>query len=347
MTTNKENSKMNQITTVNTLPEEFREIATILQLDAQLSGDYSTKAVDARSLHKALSVGKDFSNWIKYQIERCMLAEDEDYCVVLAIFGDQEIRGKTKISEFLGKVIMKNPAIEYHLTIESAKKIAVLSQTATANAVWKYFLFMERTAQAAIRGDSVAMLARPLPENSGTEERAAYQMDYLARALQSAMAAGGWSEGYRQKQVFQIAEEVDRRHGTSLKGMLPPPSVALPGTTEEIDPTKGFHAMYKQIGGEVLSKDKLLESISASGISWDQLMLHAGYVVEVKASFRKARRSGLKRSSTCPSEWATQQEMTSGYCAGQPKIIAWHVDMIPNHIRLELKELAERLGKKK
>lgn len=321
---------MNQITTTNnTLPEEFREIAGILQLDAQLLGDYSVKAVNGRQLQEGLGSTSNHTKWGGDQIRRCNLRQGKDFEVISQLGKNPDLGGR--------------PELTYIFTVDAAKKVAGKSNSVKSDMVWEYLLHMEKVAQEAYRGE----LPRQIPMYAGSEERAAYQMDYLSRAMQSAMAAGGWSEGYRQKQVFQIAEEVDRRHGTALKSMLPQPSVALPGSIEEIDPTKGFHAMYKQIGGEVLSKDKLLESISASGISWDQLMLHAGYVEEVKASFRKARRSGLKRSSTCPSEWATQQEMTSGYCAGQPKIIAWHVDMIPNNVRLELKELAERLGKKK
>ena len=321
---------MNKITTTNnTLPEEFQEIATILQLDAQLLGDYSVKAVNGRQLQEGLGSTSNHTKWGGDQVRRCNLRQGKDFEVISQLGKNPDLGGR--------------PELTYIFTVDAAKKVAGKSNSVKSDMVWEYLLHMEKVAQEAYRGE----LPRQIPMYAGSEERAAYQMDYLSRAMQSAMAAGGWSEGYRQKQVFQIAEEVDRRHGTALKSMLPQPSVALPGSIEEIDPTKGFHAMYKQIGGEVLSKDKLLESISASGISWDQLMLHAGYVEEVKASFRKARRSGLKRSSTCPSEWATQQEMTSGYCAGQPKIIAWHVDMIPNNVRLELKELAERLGKKK
>lgn len=327
------NSKMSQEIAVNTMPEEFREIATILQLDAQLLGDYSVKAVNGRQLQEGLGNVKKHTDWAQQQVSALSLVQGKDYEILSDLSFPSEGSSKSRVQT----------VITYCFTVDAAKTIAMISKSSNGATVRNYFLHMEKVAQSAYRGE----LPRQISVDAGTEERAAYQMDYLSRAMQSAMAAGGWSEGYRQKQVFQIAEEVDRRHGTTLKGMLPPPSVALPGAEEEIDPTKGFHAMYKQIGGEVLSKDKLLESISASGISWDQLMLHAGYVEEVKASFRKARRSGLKRSPKCPSEWATQQEMTSGYCAGQPKIIAWHVDMIPNHVRIELKELAERLGKKK
>lgn len=36
-------------------------------------------AVNARELHAFLGVGKDFSSWIKKQIERCDLIEYQDF----------------------------------------------------------------------------------------------------------------------------------------------------------------------------------------------------------------------------------------------------------------------------
>ena len=37
------------------------------------------RAVNARELHAFLGVGKDFSSWIKKQIERCDLIEYQDF----------------------------------------------------------------------------------------------------------------------------------------------------------------------------------------------------------------------------------------------------------------------------
>lgn len=39
----------------------------------------NSENVDARRLHQLLGVGKDFSTWIKVQIERAGLVEHEDY----------------------------------------------------------------------------------------------------------------------------------------------------------------------------------------------------------------------------------------------------------------------------
>lgn len=315
-----------------TIPQEFAEITQVLQLDAQLLGDYSVKAVNGRHLQEALGLKSPHTKWANEQVARHSLKAGIDFEIIYE---------KVKLGN--SEEFAIKPQQTFIFTVKIAKKLAVRTGNAAGDLMFEYFEHMEKVAQEAYRGN----LPAKLPDGASTEECAAHQMVYLSRAMQAAMVAGGWSDGYRQKQVYQVAEEVDRRHGTELKSLLPPPSVALPGANEEIDQTKGYHAMYKQVGGEVLSKEKLLESISASGISWDQLMLKAGYVVEVKSSPLKTRRSGLKRSPSCPVTWASQQEMTSGHCIGQQNIVAWHVDMIPNDVRIKLRELAEKLGKKK
>ena len=42
------------------------------------------QAVNGRGLHQFLGIGKDFSSWIKKQIERCDLVENQDFggCVI-------------------------------------------------------------------------------------------------------------------------------------------------------------------------------------------------------------------------------------------------------------------------
>jgi phage anti-repressor protein len=326
------------------IPPEFASIASVLQLDTQLIGDYGVKVINSRDLHQVLGIGRKFSSWMLYQCKRSNLVEDEDYERAVPTIGNQEICGKTAVTAWLANRVGKDTAIEFRLTVEAAKKIAVLSQTKGGDLVWKYLLHMEKIAQQAYRGE----LPRQLPEKAGAEESASYQVDYLSRAMSSAMLAGGWSDGYRQKQVYVIAEEVDRRHGTNLKSMLPPISVALPGALEETDPTKGYHAMHKQIGGDVLNTQQIIDQIEGTGITWASLMLRAGYAEEVRSTMRGVkRRSGLKRSAKCPVEWATQSTLAGGLCAGQPDITAWHYDMIPKPVLEQLKKLAREMSAKK
>jgi phage anti-repressor protein len=315
------------------IPEEFAAIASILQLDAQLLGDHSIRAVNGRQLQEALGNVKNHTAWAQQQVSSLSLEHGKDYEILSNLSFPSEASAKSRAQSVL----------TYCFTVDTGKTIAMVSKSQNGARVRRYFLHMENIAQKAYQGE----LPRQLSDKAGAEESASYQMDYLSRGLSSAMMAGGWSEGYRQKQVYLIAEEVDRRHGTSIKSMLPPISVALPGANEEVDHSKGFHAMHKQIGGDTLNTQQMLDGIAATGVTWHKLMLKAGYVDEVRSQNKRVKRSGIKRSAKCPVEWATQAPMPTGHCAGQPNIISWHYDMIPQAVRVELKELAERLGAKK
>ena len=69
-------------------------------------------AVNARDLYAFLEVKKDFSNWIKKQIGRARLVEGRDY-IIFAQKGKNTGRGRS--------------SLEYHLTIDAAKHIAMMS----------------------------------------------------------------------------------------------------------------------------------------------------------------------------------------------------------------------------
>ena len=54
----------------------------LIRIDQQEIGGSNIQTVNARDLHAFLGVGKDFSNWIKKQIERARLVEGRDYIVI-------------------------------------------------------------------------------------------------------------------------------------------------------------------------------------------------------------------------------------------------------------------------
>ena len=70
--------------------------------------------MNARDLYAFLEVKKDFSNWIKKQIERARLVEGRDYTTIAVppsggAEGNQGVR------------------LDYHLTIEAAKMFDVVT----------------------------------------------------------------------------------------------------------------------------------------------------------------------------------------------------------------------------
>lgn len=98
-------------------------------------GHAPIQTVNARELHSYLGVGKDFSNWIKAQIKRADLVEGVDYVTV----AQKGVGGKFD-------------SIDYHLTIDAGKNIAMLSGTAKGKEVRRYFIDCEARAKAAVAG---------------------------------------------------------------------------------------------------------------------------------------------------------------------------------------------------
>jgi phage anti-repressor protein/phage antirepressor YoqD-like protein len=88
-------------------------------------------SVNARDLHSFLEVGKDFSNWIKAQVERARLVEHRDFEKV-AQKGELSATGQTRI--------------DYFLTFDAAKHIGMMTGTDKGFEVRDYFIECERRA---------------------------------------------------------------------------------------------------------------------------------------------------------------------------------------------------------
>ena len=96
------------------------------------------KVVNARHLYAFLEIGKDFSTWIKAQIQRCDLVENTDY------------------QAFPQKVVCQNgigysTRIEYALSVEAAKEIAMISQTPKGKMARRYFIECERRLMTKVK----------------------------------------------------------------------------------------------------------------------------------------------------------------------------------------------------
>jgi anti-repressor protein len=104
----------------------------IIQITPRQIGEQSVQTVNARELHASLEVGKDFSDWVKAQIARARLVENRDF-VVLTQKGENPTGGR--------------PMREYHLTIDAAKHIAMVSGTDKGFEVREYFIECERRAK--------------------------------------------------------------------------------------------------------------------------------------------------------------------------------------------------------
>lgn len=90
------------------------------------------QAVNGRGLHQFLGIGKDFSSWIKKQIERCDLVENQDFEV---------------FTQKGGNLFGGRPTSEYALSVDAAKEISMMSQCEKGKQARRYFIEMEKRAR--------------------------------------------------------------------------------------------------------------------------------------------------------------------------------------------------------
>ena len=115
----------------------------IVKIESSQIAGKPVQTVNARGLHESLAVKKDFSDWVKAQIKRAMLTEGQDF-LAIPQKGENPSGGR--------------PSIEYHLTLEAGKHIAMLSGTAKGKQVRDYFIECERRAIAAAPAQSPAQM---------------------------------------------------------------------------------------------------------------------------------------------------------------------------------------------
>lgn len=99
-----------------------------------------TQTVDARQLHEFLSIGRDFSNWIKGRINQYGFEENEDYVAYCYDLNGNLLTSKlAKMGEFDNQPVR----VEYEITIDMGKELAMLERSQKGRAVRKYFIAAE------------------------------------------------------------------------------------------------------------------------------------------------------------------------------------------------------------
>jgi len=102
----------------------------IIAISKQKIGDDSVNSVSARDLHRELGVKKDFISWIKDQINKGIFEENIDFIIISLHPQKGEQRGG-------------HNKVDYILTIDTAKHIALMSRTQKGKDVRNYFIEVE------------------------------------------------------------------------------------------------------------------------------------------------------------------------------------------------------------
>lgn len=94
--------------------------------ESDFTNDGLVQTVNARDLHEALGVKRDFTNWIKYQLED--FKENQDF-IIFAKNGEKS-RGR--------------PTQDYAITLDCAKHICMMSRCEKGKQLRQYFIEAEK-----------------------------------------------------------------------------------------------------------------------------------------------------------------------------------------------------------
>ncbi len=145
-------------------------------MEGKIAG-VSMLVVDARELHSVLEVGKDFTDWIKNRIKAYGFEEGKDFELRSPKRGNQtEGRGGDRRS------------VEYCITLDMAKELAMVERNEKGRAVRKYFLDCERRSQQS----SAAYLLT----NGQVLDNVWLYEGGAAGALAAVSSNQGWRDGY-------------------------------------------------------------------------------------------------------------------------------------------------------
>jgi phage anti-repressor protein len=157
------------------------------QHELLITGNSENILVDARLLHKNLKVQTKLSTWLPRRVEEFGFEENKDFYPVI------EKHSTNVFSPILGKIGAGRKPIDYHLTLDMAKELAMLERSDIGRKMRQYFIAAEKEARRAFEtGRMMPKGVKPLDVNG----RRVYP--FLMFAIKLGIKSGG-SMYYRRK----------------------------------------------------------------------------------------------------------------------------------------------------
>lgn len=95
--------------------------------------------VNARDLHTFLDVGKRFASWIVERIAEYGFVENQDFMII------------SQVREKIGR---GRPAKDYHLTLDTAKELAMVERNEKGRQIRRYFIECEKKLRSIHQAQS-------------------------------------------------------------------------------------------------------------------------------------------------------------------------------------------------
>lgn len=156
---------------VNTGVINGNDFAAIVPVITGQIGGRETNIASARALHKALGVGRDFTNWIKGRIDQYGFVAGTDYIRV-----DNLSSPKRASAKFRQQI-----EHDYLLSLDMAKEVAMVERNEQGRAVRRYFIQCAAELQRSVP-EIAAEYRRQLKARVGAATRFAAMCEALDQA---------------------------------------------------------------------------------------------------------------------------------------------------------------------
>jgi len=162
----------------------------IINISKEIIGRDEVNSVNARELHRNLNLKSDFSTWIKKELS--LFSENEDY---IRLHKKMEANNATRI--------------EYILTLDTAKHLAMLQRTKIGKDIRDYFIKIEKQSLRPLSiSEQISIIAKG---HSVVEER--------VKKLEETKRLENWQEralmDAKNTKVYEIAKD-DKLLATKL-----------------------------------------------------------------------------------------------------------------------------------
>jgi phage anti-repressor protein len=152
-------------------------------------------SVNAREIHEYLKVKTKFADWIKRAIEKYDFIENQDYAILKNGNGN-------------------NAFIDYLVSIDMAKELAMLENNPKGKETRKYFIYFEQRAKEVINNQSqeIQLLQGMLNTIS--------KMDTRVSELEKSKRLENWQEkelqDLKNKKVYELAKKHDLENDNEM-----------------------------------------------------------------------------------------------------------------------------------
>jgi len=117
----------------------------LIKIETREIAGASVQTVNARELWTFVESKQDFSDWIKARIDKFGFIEEADYLV----------------HKFMVNPKGGRPTLDYHLTVDMSKELAMVENNDKGREVRRYFIECEKRAKVAPAVDPMQVLSDP------------------------------------------------------------------------------------------------------------------------------------------------------------------------------------------